>query len=64
MFNVLMHNCEFCGDSFEYDYSSAYSYDNDLINCPNCGAAYYVIFNFLNDFIYLEPCREHEMDLL
>lgn len=53
--NAKLHSCENCGIDFEYEngqFSAAYV--NNRISCPSCGAGFYYVYNYINDFTYLE----------
>lgn len=45
--------CNFCGEIFEFSLEFKYIYGN-MIRCPICFCSYYVVYNDLNEFTYLE----------
>lgn len=47
--------CDFCNNIFEADLSNKFdNHKYDVIKCPICFSQYYVVYNELNGFYYLE----------
>lgn len=43
--------CDFCDEIFEYIENTK---SKEYIFCPICNSKYYIVYNELNDFYYLE----------
>lgn len=50
--------CDNCGELFDYEIIPIFKLtldNNNSISCPVCKTIYFIVYNYLNEFTYLEP---------